>query len=106
MPGKRIDLTKRTFGSLRVQEFAELRSGAAYWRCKCTCGQDKCLGTLDVKATRLLRGLTEHCGALGYRRNSALHKASRAKVGVRTRKKIAKMGGEAFAAKNRAKEPK
>jgi hypothetical protein len=68
----------------------------AYWRCQCHCGRSECLHQISVKATRLLRGLTEHCGSLGYRRDPERHKAARAKVPARKRRKIASQGAAAF----------
>ena len=68
MPAPRTDLTRRTFGSLRVIEFDEIRHKSAYWLCACTCGHEACLRRVSVRASRLLRGVAQHCGALGYRR--------------------------------------
>lgn len=98
MPAKRTNLKGRRFGALKVIEFDAIRAKSAYWLCRCDCDKPACLGTLSVKATRLVRRLTEHCGALGYRRSSERHKTARAKVPPRTRRAIALKGGEAYAA--------
>lgn len=37
---KRIDETGRTYGRLRVLEYAGTRSGKTMWRCRCSCGID------------------------------------------------------------------
>ncbi len=81
MPGPpRTNLKGRRFGSLKVLDFDDSRSDSPYWLCICDCGQASCPGQLSVKATRLMRGLTEHCGSLGYRRDAERHKIARAKV--------------------------
>ena len=96
MPGpKRTNLKGRRFGCLKVLEF----DAGPYWLCRCDCGQASCPGQISVKATRLMRGLTEHCGSLGYRRDAERHKVAREKVPARRRSEIATAGGEAFAAR-------
>lgn len=89
MPRKR-DLTGQTFGLLRVLAFAGIRSGSAYWECRCSCGR-----VVEVKTTRLLRRLTVDCGHLGYRHDAARHVKARKKVAKAKRAAIARQGAAA-----------
>src|ERR1700693_4030855 len=91
MPSPRIDLTGRTFGQLLVREFDRIFDKSAYWLCDCECGAK----LVSVKATRLIRGLTAHCGCLGYRLDRDRHVAARAKVAPAIRRRIAKLGAKA-----------
>ena len=45
------------YGYLTVMERAENRSGKAYWKCKCRCGNIK-----EVNGTALRMGKTKSCG--------------------------------------------
>lgn len=55
---KLIDLTGKTFGRLTVIERAEsTKHGAARWRCKCDCGNEKI-----VIGDELRKGNTKSCG--------------------------------------------
>lgn len=59
-PKRRLQLTGRRFGRLRVVGRASpVGSQPVYWRCVCTCGAEK-----DVAADSLVRGNTLSCGCL------------------------------------------
>src|SRR5271167_60680 len=94
MSAPRLDLSGRTFGQLRVQEFHQMRARCAYWWCVCACSPGV---WVSVRATRLLTSKTDHCGCLGYRRDPERHKTARAKVSPRKRREISRLGGEARA---------
>lgn len=56
--GKIKDLTGQTFGRLTVVAFDHLSAnGQAYWRCRCTCGNDKIISAAQLKWTK-----TSSCG--------------------------------------------
>jgi hypothetical protein len=58
MPRKKIDLSNRTFGRLRVMEPAgKNRHGAYLWKCSCECGTEKVLTT-----SNLVHGNIISCG--------------------------------------------
>lgn len=96
MPNRVVDLSGRQFGALRViATEAVIRpngpgSTAAHWLCRCECGQSRL-----IRATKLLRGLAQHCGCLGYRRDPIRHAAARAKVAPAKRRAIARLGAKA-----------
>jgi hypothetical protein len=54
---KILDLTGQRFGKLEALEFIGMRKGAAYWRCRCDCGQ-------QTRATvgNLRAGHVKSCG--------------------------------------------
>lgn len=85
-----VDLTGQRFGQLTVIDQAGYGAGVRpprLWRVRCDCGVERILRT-----TRLRRG---HCGCQGYRRSAVLHQVARAKVPARTRRAIARKGGNA-----------
>lgn len=51
------DLTGAVFGRLTVLEFAEIKKGKSYWRCRCECGAER-----RVTASSLGCGETTSCG--------------------------------------------
>jgi hypothetical protein len=53
----RIDLTDKQFGRLRVQSYAGLFKGKAYWTCQCDCGKKAC-----VSGQLLRAGKSTSCG--------------------------------------------
>lgn len=56
---KRIDITGNKYGRLTVLEFAESKKKAAFFKCKCECGN------ITVVASASLRyGLTSSCGCI------------------------------------------
>lgn len=59
---KFIDLTGQTFGKLtvikKVPRPENLKSGGAYWLCKCECGNEKI-----ILGKSLIQGKTKSCGA-------------------------------------------
>lgn len=64
MDKRTIDLTGRVFGRLLVLEYAFTKK-AAYWRCKCDCGNEKI-----VKGASLSYGSTNSCGCLAKERRA------------------------------------
>lgn len=54
---KRLELTGQTFGYLTVIEFAYVKNGKSYWRCICSCGQEKV-----IAGSSLTRSNTQSCG--------------------------------------------
>lgn len=104
MPGPpRANLARRRFGLLKVIEFDAISSGSPYWWCECQCGHSACEGRISVKATRLTTRKTEHCAALGYRRDPERHKTARAKVPAKKRQQIAAMGAKVTNSTRRSK---
>ena len=58
--GKKIDLTGREFGELRViAEHPERKNKKIYWVCKCSCGTEKLISGSDLKS-----GKIKSCGCL------------------------------------------
>ena len=58
--GKKIDLTGREFGELRViAEHSERKNKKIYWVCKCSCGTEKLISGSDLKS-----GKIKSCGCL------------------------------------------
>lgn len=60
------DLTGRRFGRLRVEEMVFRRGGRLYWRCRCSCGEEKVIDGHSLKG-----GATRSCGCLQRERASA-----------------------------------
>lgn len=59
---KRYNLTGQVFGCLEVIEFSHSNSKKEnYWKCKCSCGRDKCEGEIVVRAHNLLSGRRTQC---------------------------------------------
>lgn len=54
---KKVDLTGRDFGKLKVIELAYSKNGVLYWRCLCACGNKK-----DIRGGSLKSGDTTSCG--------------------------------------------
>ena len=52
-----IDLTGKTFGRLTVDAYVGSRKRHHFWRCKCSCGNDK-----EINGAVLRRGDTQSCG--------------------------------------------
>ena len=61
--GKFIDLTGQRFGRLevigKVEKPSNRKYTAAYWLCKCDCGNKKVVASIDLR-----RGVTKSCGCL------------------------------------------
>lgn len=55
--GKRIDLTGKVFGKLKVICSGESIKGHSAWRCICECGNEK-----TVTGSNLRKGMTQSCG--------------------------------------------
>lgn len=55
----RVNLIGRTSGRLTVISFAEIRGKNAYWRCKCSCGNE-----VTVVATLINKGKATSCGCI------------------------------------------
>lgn len=53
------DLAGRTYGQLTVLGFAAKIGHFDYWKCKCSCGNER-----DVRAYRLMTNRTKSCGCL------------------------------------------
>lgn len=58
-----VDLTGRKFGRWVVVERSKrtAKSGAAYWTCRCVCGESK-----DIFCSSLLKGASTSCGCIGH----------------------------------------
>jgi hypothetical protein len=88
LPPNVTDLRGRTFGRLKVREFAEIRNKHAYWSCDCECGT---LGYV-VRGKNLLawekagRGIS--CGC--YRKDPIARRAARLTMSAEDRKLAAK----------------
>lgn len=54
-----IDLTGMRFGRLTVIEKAEDKNKQIMWRCKCDCGNEKCVSSGNLRS-----GCTKSCGCL------------------------------------------
>ena len=57
--GKIIDISGKRYGRLTVVSFVGVKDHAAYWLCKCDCGN-----TLEVRGYSLRTGNTNSCGCL------------------------------------------
>lgn len=55
---KLIDITGETYGKLTVLGFGEMRGRQSFWRCHCSCGNEK-----FVRKGNLKSGQTETCGS-------------------------------------------
>jgi len=57
------DLTRQTFGRLRVKELSPVRNKYRYtvWICECSCGNSK---LVPVSSSNLVNGVTKSCGCL------------------------------------------
>lgn len=67
---KKIDLTGKRFGRLRVNTASSLRkNGEMYWKCLCDCGE-----TVYVRGLSLRIGHTRSCGCLA---SELTHKRAR-----------------------------
>lgn len=59
---KRIDLTGQSFGDLKVLEFAYLKRGKAFWKCKCSCGNEAIYESYPLRT-----GQRKSCGCHKYK---------------------------------------
>lgn len=59
MGKKLINLTNQKFNRLTVLQFAFIRKGAYYWKCKCDCGVIKNIASDGLKRNRI-----KSCGCL------------------------------------------
>ena len=57
--GIRVDMVGQRAGRLTVHSFAQTRSGKAYWRCECECGNERV-----ICGQYLRNGRTKSCGCL------------------------------------------
>lgn len=63
---RRLDLSNRWFGRLRVIRSIGSRSGRQFWKCLCSCGN-----VTDVESSSLVRGNTTSCGCARYENATA-----------------------------------
>ena len=62
--GKIKDLTGKIFDSgIEVIEFVEIKNHAAYWKCKCSCGN-----IFITRGADLTNGHTKSCGCFSKKR--------------------------------------
>lgn len=74
--GKIKDLTNKTFDSgITALEFVEIKNHAAYWKCKCHCGNE-----FIVRGADLSNGHTKSCGCIGKKKIQQLGKKSDHKI--------------------------
>lgn len=59
MGRKRLDIAGQVFNGITVLEFAEIRHGTTWWKCRCHCGRE-----FVTEGTKLRRGHTVGCGCL------------------------------------------
>lgn len=59
---KRIDLSGQTFGNLQVVGFAFTKRGKAFWKCKCSCGNE-----IIYESYPLRTGQRNSCGCDKYK---------------------------------------
>jgi len=97
LPRNTVDLTGQPFGRLTVLEYAGRepaphagRGGHALWLCECVCN-----ARVTVRGARLRAGRIVSCGC--QRADPLIRQAARLTIPERTRKRIARLGGEAFA---------
>jgi hypothetical protein len=102
LPSNATDLRGRTFGRLKVREFAEIRGGYAYWKCDCECGATDYLvrGKNLIAAEKAGRAIS--CGC--YRADSTVRLAARLKITQEERKAAA--GGKKVRAEKPAPKPR
>lgn len=80
---RRIDMTGKTFGNLRVvKELEERRFGEIVWLCECSCGE-----LAEVRGNYLRTGKTKSCGCLN--RSIITRDLTGKKFGKLTAKRIA-----------------
>jgi len=70
--GRRIDLTGRSFGRLKVVGYAGSKYGKPAWSCICDCGVEKV-----ISGNSLRTELTKSCGCYRKQRISELHSERR-----------------------------
>jgi hypothetical protein len=99
LPKNTIDETGRTYGQLKVLEFAGVRAGRAAWLCECACGNRKVISSKQLRATGW-EGRAISCGCM--RANPDVRRAARMVTPARRREEIASMGGEARRAQQEA----
>ena len=59
---KRIDITGNIYGDLKVLEFAHTKRGKAFWRCRCSCGNE-----VIYESYPLRNGQFKTCGCEKYK---------------------------------------
>ena len=59
---ERIDITGQTFGNLTVIDFAYSKRGKAFWKCKCSCGNN-----IIYESYPLRTGQRQSCGCEKYK---------------------------------------
>src|SRR3972149_1292830 len=70
---KKIDLVNKKFGKLMVLEFAYLKNGRRFWKCKCDCGNISLVysGNLTASHTQSCGCIQkETCGQMGNSRKN------------------------------------
>lgn len=73
--GKIKDLTGKIFDSgIEVIEFVEIKNHAAYWKCKCSCGN-----IFITRGTDLTNGHTKSCGCFSKKRTQQMGLANKNK---------------------------
>ena len=73
--GKIKDLTGQiTESGVEILEFAEIKNRAAYWKCKCHCGQ-----FFIARGADLTNGHTKSCGCLAQKRTQKMGQANKNK---------------------------
>ena len=45
----RLNLVNQTFGRLIVTDFAYSKNGRSFWKCKCSCGNEKIIVGKDLR---------------------------------------------------------
>lgn len=58
---RRYDLTGRIFSNLTVLSYAYSKKGSSYWNCKCSCGVEKILNSINF-----VYGGTKSCGCKNF----------------------------------------
>lgn len=82
--GKIKDLTNKTFESgITALEFVEIKNHAAYWKCKCHCGN-----IFIARGADLTNGHTKSCGCI---RNKKIKE-----IGQKSEHKIKDLAGQRF----------
>jgi hypothetical protein len=61
---RRIDLTGKVFGQLRVLLFDKIIRGRRYWKCICSCGKET-----TVQTSHLIGRHTRSCGCIHVKQN-------------------------------------